>query len=101
MPQDQIESSKALWVAVFFQAIQDLIKPKGNASDKVRFRESSTAWFNDLENDEINSFIGICGMLEIDPDRTRKAIFAMKKRKNFIVSGCFLPSQADEGDQAP
>ena len=32
------------------------------------------AWFNDAGNEEINSFIGICGNLGIDPDKARDKI---------------------------
>ena len=42
------------------------------------------AWFNDAGNEEINSFVGICGTLGIDPDKARVLILS-KKRKGCDV----------------
>ncbi|MBL6996724.1 hypothetical protein [Desulfobacula sp.] len=46
--------------------------------------ESALAWFNDAGNEEINSFIGICETLGIDPDKARVLILS-KKRKGCDV----------------
>ena len=74
--QNQTEASKDLWAAVLFQAMQDLIKPKGKPRDKMRFRDSALAWFNNRTDDGLNSFLGICDNLKMDPDKTRAAILS-------------------------
>ncbi len=77
--QDNAESSRELWRYVLFQAIADLARPKGSPNERRIQRESALFWFN--SNDEaINSFIGICGTIGIDPDKTR-AVILNKKRK--------------------
>jgi len=78
--QDNAESSRELWKNVLYQAMWDLTKPKGNRNGKRLYRESALCWFNDHENDSINSFIGICDTLGYDPDRVRKDILN-KERK--------------------
>ena len=73
--QTQVEAAKALWSSVMAQAIFDLTKPKGDNEDKARFQNSARKWFNDLENTEVNSFLGICDNIGVDPDKTRKTVF--------------------------
>jgi hypothetical protein len=78
--QDNAESSRELWKYVLYQAMWDLIKPKGNRKERTLHQQSALYWFNDQGNDSINSFIGICETLGLDPDNTRKKILN-KKRK--------------------
>ena len=77
--QTQTEAAKTLWLHVLYQAMQDLIKPKGKPNAKVMYRESAKVWFNDLENDGVNSFLGICDNLGVDPDKVRNKIFKLKE----------------------
>jgi hypothetical protein len=79
-PQNQLESFKELWLHVLFQAMQDIIRPKGNPREKRLYRESALYWINDRENEEINSFIGICEVLNTDPDKVRVYILNVKRK---------------------
>ena len=65
----QVQASKRLWLSVLLQAIDDL-KRKGE-------RDRALVWF-ESKNDEINSFIGICENLGIDPDMARGIILKRK-----------------------
>ena len=69
--QENTLASKNLWKAVLLQAIHDLKREK--------LRDAAVYWF-ESDHDGINSFIGICGNLGIDPDKARDKILS-KKRK--------------------
>ena len=82
---NNVESCTALWIAVLFQAMQDIVKPKGNAKEKRLYRESALYWINDRDNDNINSFVGICNLVGFDPDKTRAKIMEMKHERGLDV----------------
>ena len=83
--QNNLASTKALWQNVMLQAMQDIIKPKGNPKEKRLYRESALYWLNDKTTDDINSFIGICGTLGLDPDKVRDKIMELKSERGFDV----------------
>ncbi|MBC8439287.1 MAG: hypothetical protein H8D87_06350 [Deltaproteobacteria bacterium] len=63
--QENTLASKNLWKAVLLQAIHDL--------KRKSLRDKAMTWFKS-DNDSINSFIGICGMMGIHPDKAREII---------------------------
>ena len=77
---------RRLWVATLIQAIEDL-NPKceavgeGNTEiNKKRIRQSAISWFKS-SNNLINSFVGICEMLNMCPDTARRRILNGKGDK--------------------
>ena len=73
--KDSPDPNKKLWTAVLMQAVKDLKKGRCKGGEY-----QPAIWFNDT-NEDIQSFIGICETLNIDPDKTRTAIFNLVKNK--------------------
>lgn len=72
---------KALWVAVLRQSIMDITEPKAKPmSTELRdyCRRSAIAWVRSKAMD-LQSFLGICEILKIDPEQTRDRILSMPR----------------------
>lgn len=65
-------SCRRLWAAVLKSAILDL-KSKAIKGEYAVKREKALTWM-DSENDGVSSFVWVCGVLEMNPERTRSAI---------------------------
>lgn len=65
---------RELWGAVLSQAIEDLSKPASFPNQAIRH------WFLS-PNQQIGSFIWICGQLEIEADAARKRILRASNNK--------------------
>lgn len=77
-------TEQELWARVLLNAIEDLnpnesVKPN-KYKDRYRLlnRHSAVKWFNDVENNEIGSFLWICGILKLDPEIIREKIMKGK-----------------------
>ena len=55
---------KTMWAGVVEQAIHDL----GNSSALIR--DSAIDWFKNRTRDGVGSFVWICFILNLDPDKT-------------------------------
>ena len=62
------EKEKLLWLHVLYQAIKDYIK-----GDTIQKHEAYY-WFMSKET-EINSFVGICDILDCNPEKIRDLVF--------------------------
>lgn len=63
---------RALWAAVMEQAIRDLYDVDRHKWKTIRL--SALYWIHNKGNARVNSFIGICRYLGMDPDKTRGKI---------------------------
>lgn len=65
-----------LWAAVMDQAIDDITDPDGSKPQiKAPCRRRAMAWVK-AKSTEMQSFIGICWSLGLDPDDTRTRILS-------------------------
>jgi len=74
---------RSLWVAVLAQAVNDLT-PKfdeSNTGHLERVRQEAVNWFKS-PYDGFNSFLGICDLLGLNPDKTRRLVLS----NNFKIS---------------
>jgi len=75
---------KSLWASVLGRAIDDLNKkltPRMSDSKKsetLKFKQSAKYWFSRKESN-VGSFVWICDILEIDPEKTKSKIFYNKQ----------------------
>lgn len=69
---------KTLWAAVLWQAVSDVVR-LGTAKrpHAQLIAQQTRTWLNDKQSVGIGSFIWICSVLDIDPERVRPRIFAM------------------------
>jgi hypothetical protein len=85
MPQlDHIEEQqpvreRGIWAAVMMQAVADIrlapekSKRTGKLYDRPEKR-SAIDWMMDNRRDIFNSFVNLCELLGLDPDRVRAAV---------------------------
>jgi len=71
---------KALWAAVLDQAISDLLKPRNKNTANII--DSAKFWLMDNNNQEINSFLGICETLQLDAKSMRRKILCLTSLQN-------------------
>ena len=67
-----------LWAAVLLQAIKDLRHKGFNKKNCLYWRGKAKYWLSSRKGGE-QSFVWVCNVLDIDPDRTRRAIFKNNK----------------------
>jgi hypothetical protein len=65
---------KALWAAVVGRAADDLL-----SREPLQVR-SARYWFRNNENTGVGTFLWCCEILNLDPGKTRTAVFARKTR---------------------
>ena len=77
-------TEQELWAGVLTNAIEDLnqsqdVKPhKYKSRYRMLNRRGAIKWFTDVENNEIGSFLWICGILKLDPEIVREKIMKGK-----------------------
>ena len=72
---------RSLWVAVLAQAVNDLT-PKfdeSNTGHLERVRQEAVNWFKS-HYDGFNSFLGICDLLRLNPDKIRRLVLSKKHK---------------------
>lgn len=62
---------KKLWAAMMVLAYKDA-RRSGNSDETKRNRMSAIAWFNNMGNTGVGSFLWVCDILKLDPEKTRK-----------------------------
>jgi len=63
----------SLWAKVMEQAMEDLQEPIQTPADRL-IRERAFHWFRSSSNEPC-SFIWVCGILDLDPDKARARVF--------------------------
>jgi len=64
-----------LWASVMEQAINDYRNPKGPSKDKSRIKRSAKAWLKSSNNTGIYTFLGVCSLLNFNPEAVREKLF--------------------------
>lgn len=107
-----LDAEKALWTAVLVQAIDDLVGINIGCHRYVwpRLRYFARLWFESA-SDELGAFCWIYDLIEIDPGRLRRRLFAIAERNGRppVRSAGVCAEQAEErpmfhveqGDSSP
>ena len=107
-----LDAEKALWTAVLVQAIDDLVGINIHCHRYVwpRLRYFARLWF-ESESCELGAFCWICDLIEIDPGRLRRRLFAIVERNGRatvrIARVCIEPVEerpmfhVEQGESSP
>ena len=71
-------NERVLWAAVMERAVYDL-----KSKDKLQ-RGSASEWFQNRRRTDVGSFIWVCEVLDIDPDRYRKLALNRSKKAGTV-----------------
>lgn len=76
-----LDAEKALWGAVLVQAVDDLTGANIGEPRYVwpRLRHFARLWF-ESDSYELGSLSWICDLIEVDPERLRRRLFAIAER---------------------
>jgi hypothetical protein len=73
---EQEQNCRKLWAAVLETATIEIKKAK------VKRGLEALIWIHNKKSTAFNSFIGICRILDLNPDETRQAILKCVYKKN-------------------
>lgn len=83
MRESRVDASTALWAEVIRQAIRDIHVCTGRSFEDRRLRNDALEWLNS-QNDEPQSFLWICDMLDLDANKIRMMSLTREGRNRLL-----------------